>query len=132
MKHFFLKDLFVQKMYSNNWIWIFSWEWEKEEIYLFVKLGFPQRDWLENPDIKTGSFLTSPVNCVQNILGIEKNPDSSKVSIYAQDEHGQDFSQNVYCFGYLTTNDLLQPYISPEYLTAINVNAAGQNSWDVG
>ena len=65
-------------------------------------------------------------------IGTEKYPDFGINSDCTEDKNRQGHRQLVSCFKRLTIDVVVQPYVTIDVFITSNVNAAGENCWDIG
>ena len=91
---------------------------------IFILMGFQQRDRRDSLNLLNDTFCRLPVISVQCIIGTEKNLDFGILLNYDDDDdYSQGYHQIKQVFHVLTTDDILQPYISDADFRSSNTRA---------
>ena len=89
-----------------------------------VIVGFRQRDRLKYQLLSFDSFYTPPLKLAQSIIRTEKYRGAGIFIGHAEADYSRGYSQFVSFVEDLTKDDIIQPFISQNFI-AINVIAAG-------
>ena len=98
----------------------------------YVKIGFQQRDRLNNQEPNEDSLYKTPSSFPQCKIRTEKNPEAGRNLDYRGDKYCQSYGQLVSCFNHLTKDDILQPNISQKDFLPNNVKARDRNTEGIG
>ena len=81
-------------------------------IPIWIIVGFRHRDRQDLQNLTNVTFYTPPVTSAQSIIGTEKNPKSAILLNYNNDDYNRRYGQTKEVLKALTTDDILQKYIS--------------------
>ena len=89
--------------------------------YFFI--GFQQRDRQDSQNLNIETFCRLHVDSVQCVIELEIYPDAGILLNYENDDYGQGYDHFKQVFKALTTDDILQPYISDQDFRSSKVRA---------
>ena len=105
---------------ENNWTFELG-VGDGNDIPIYVKVGFAQRDQFNQQHQNNGAICRPSVVNAQCIIGSEIFPDAGINCKYAFDKYSQAYDKIVSCFRYLAGNNILQIYITQkEFITPNN------------
>ena len=81
---------------------------------VWIIIPFQQRNRQDSQILNKDTFRRLPVTSAQCIIGTEKYPDASTLLNYFDDVCSLGYHQIKEVFRFLTTDDILQPYISDD------------------
>ena len=123
------RSVFMKEVNNQN-VWNFELgSHENMNVPIWIIIGFQQRDRQDSQSLNNDTFCRLPVVSAQCIIGTEKYPDAGILLNYDDDDYSQGYHQIKEAFRALTTDDILQPYISKADFRKSNVavNDIGYN-----
>ena len=119
-----VNDLFFLKEVKNRNLWNFELgSQENMNVPIWINIGFQQQDRQDGQNLNNDSFCRLPVTSCQCLIGTKNYLDAGVLSNYDDDDNSQGYSQNREALRALTTDDILQPYISDDDFRSSNVRA---------
>ena len=88
---------------------------------IWIIVGFQQKEREGSQKLNKNTFYRPPIGSAQCIIGTEKYPDSAILLNYDDDEYSQGYGQFKEAFRALTSDDILQPYISDNDFRSSNL-----------
>ena len=105
-KSVFLKEVNTQKL------WTFELGTQDGiNVPIWILVGFQQSDRQHDQKLNNDTFYRPPVISAQCFMGTEKDPDSSILLNYDDDQYSQGYSQIEEAFRKFSKDDLPKPYI---------------------
>ena len=90
---------------------------------IWTIIGLQQRDRQDSKSFNNDTFCRLPVVIAQCIIGTEKHPEAGISLKYDDDEYSQGYAQIKEAFRALTTDKIVEPYISDDDFRSSNVRA---------
>ena len=122
------RSVFMKEVNTQNF-WTFelgTQEGINNPTWIFV--AFQQNDRQHDQNLNNDTFVRLPVISAQVVIGTERYPDSAILLNYDDDDYSQGYGQIKEAFKALTTDDILQPYISEDDFRSSNeANNIGYN-----
>ena len=109
------------KEVNNQNLWNFELgSQENMNVPIWIIIGFQQQDRQDSQNLNKDAFYRLPIVSAQCIIGTEKYPDAGIILNYDDDDYAQGYHESKEAFKALTTDDILQPYISEEDFRSSN------------
>ena len=106
-----MNDLIFLKEVKNQNLWIFELSsQESMNIPIWITIRFQQQNRQDSQNLNNDTFCRLPVISAQCNIGTEKNPDSSILFNYDDDDYTRGYHQIKEAFRALTKDNILQPY----------------------
>ena len=87
---------------------------------IWIIVGFQQKERQDSQKLNNDRFFRPPVTSAQCLISTEKDPDSSKLLNYDDDNYSQGYAQIEEVFRVLTEDDIFQPYRSDNDIRSSN------------
>ena len=114
------RSVFMKEVNTQN-LWSFELgTQEGVNVPIWILVGFQQRDRQNDQNLNNDTFYRPPVTSAQCIIGTEKYPDPANLLNYSDDDYSQGYGLLKQAFKDLTTDDILEPYISDNDFRSTN------------